>query len=194
MATAPIRNPEEAQSGQICEQSLGAEAILTELRAGLCAIDNRFDSLLTILASMSCHLDKQQSCLESAEGRVSAIEDDTESLRKRLEKVEGRLKTVAIKQEDLEVRGHLNNLRIARIAECYNTGQLDVVVEKLLTYLLRHQGFTSNFEGAVVILKQLCYYLGPEHLEWIFLEVGGVMPPSKVCEMAYFEHEREDIS
>ncbi|KAJ1082390.1 hypothetical protein NDU88_002558 [Pleurodeles waltl] len=53
-ATAPLRDLDEVQDRQVGDRSLGMEAILIELRAGFCAIDNRFDSLTTRLDSMNC--------------------------------------------------------------------------------------------------------------------------------------------
>ncbi|KAJ1129015.1 hypothetical protein NDU88_007386 [Pleurodeles waltl] len=83
---------------------LGAEPIMAELRASFHATDARSDILATRLDSMGERIDRQQTHLEGAEEHISGLEDGTAKIVKRLEKLETRLKTVAIKNEDLEVR------------------------------------------------------------------------------------------
>ncbi|KAJ1187941.1 hypothetical protein NDU88_004706 [Pleurodeles waltl] len=94
MAVAPARYSDDAHGGPVRNQTLGTEDILMELLAGFRSIAGRFDLLTSKLDSMDSRLGKQQTRLEGVEGRIFAIEYDTATLRKRLKKVEWRLKTV----------------------------------------------------------------------------------------------------
>ena len=124
---------------------VGLDTIMAELKTGFRAIDARFDTITTRLDRMGERLDKQDARILNAEGRVSTLEDTSTTVVRRLERLETRLKTMAIKNEDLEARGRRNSIRIVGIAESTSTGRIDLFVEHLLTELFDRKSFTSNF-------------------------------------------------
>ncbi|KAJ1140174.1 hypothetical protein NDU88_006534 [Pleurodeles waltl] len=62
-------------------------AIMTELKAGVRAIDMRFDSLTTELDGMHERLDDLSSRLGATEHQVSNIEDGATALTKLMERI-----------------------------------------------------------------------------------------------------------
>lgn len=130
--------------------------VLAELRAGFKALDSRFDALDQRLDSMGVRLDKHEGRLTTAESRISDLEDGVAQMTKKHEKLERILKTVAMKNMDLEARGRRYNLRITGVAETTNTGRLDLFVEKLLTDLFGREAFTDTF-----VVERAHRVLGP---------------------------------
>ena len=92
----------------------------------------------------------------AVEERVSGVEDTTTIMAKRLERLETCLKTVAIKNEDLEARGRCNNILILGVVETTDTGRKDIFVERLLSELFDRQFFTSPF-----VIERAHRSLGP---------------------------------
>ncbi|KAJ1162857.1 hypothetical protein NDU88_003322 [Pleurodeles waltl] len=100
---------------------------------------------------MGERLDRQQTQLEDDEERISGLEDGTTKVVTRLEKVEARLRTVAIKHEDLEARGGRNNLRIVSIEE---------TTPAEWTFLWRACSQTSN------AIKTSTFVVDPHQGQW----------------------------
>ena len=125
--------------------TVGLEAIMAELKTGFRAIDARFDTVTTRLDQMCVRLDKQDTRMHEAENRIPTLEDTSASQAKRIERLEIRLKSIAVRSEDLEARSRRNNIRILGIAESAATGRLDVFVETLLSDLMQRDSFSPSF-------------------------------------------------
>lgn len=123
----------------------GTTTIMEELRAGFRAIDARFNTLNSRLDRMGERLDNHHTRLGEAEQRISDQEDHTCELTRRLKRVERVLKTVAIKNEDLEARSRRNNICAAGLAESTNIGRPEIFMENLLKELFGAEAFTQSF-------------------------------------------------
>ncbi|KAJ1181126.1 hypothetical protein NDU88_006336 [Pleurodeles waltl] len=138
---ATARNPDWTTG----ESMNGTTAIMAELHAGFRLIDARFDALASRLDSMGEKISCHTTCLDSAEKRISGLEDGNTSLTKRVDEMEHLLKTMAFTNEGLEARSCSNNICITGIAESTNMGHPDQFVERLLIDLYDHQSFTNSF-------------------------------------------------
>mgnify|MGYP002804780262 CR=1 FL=1 len=141
----PVSMAESTRDAGRTDPPVGLESIMAELKTGFRAIDARFDTIMTPLDRMGERLDKQDTRIQNAEGRVSTLEDTSAAVVKRLECLETRHKMVAIKNEDLEARGRRNNIRVVEIAESTATGRMDLFIERLLTDLFDRSSFTPTF-------------------------------------------------
>ncbi|KAJ1118041.1 hypothetical protein NDU88_006236 [Pleurodeles waltl] len=101
MSTAASTAKGGATRGLVQTQMVGAEDTMVELCIGFHVIDSKFETLTTRLGGMEECLGRQQAHLESTEERISGLENGTAKLIKWLDKMESRLRTVAIKNEDL---------------------------------------------------------------------------------------------
>ncbi|KAJ1169566.1 hypothetical protein NDU88_001459 [Pleurodeles waltl] len=70
-----------------------------ELCEGFRVIDTWFDTLTSHIDRMGEHLDCQNVCLDGAEERISTLKDDSNSVKRRPEKVEAVLKYVSTNNE-----------------------------------------------------------------------------------------------
>ncbi|KAJ1114526.1 hypothetical protein NDU88_002761 [Pleurodeles waltl] len=84
------------------DTSADAVAIIAEPHSGFRSIDARLNTLNSRLDHMGERL--QSTGLDGAEDRISGLQNNGSSMKKRLERMELILKTIAAKYEDVEVR------------------------------------------------------------------------------------------
>ncbi|KAJ1170883.1 hypothetical protein NDU88_002754 [Pleurodeles waltl] len=134
------------------ESMTGTTTIMAELPAGFRSID----ALVSRLDCMGEKINHHATCLDGAEEHISGLEDGTTSLSKWVDKMEHLLKTMALKNEDLEARSLWYNIHIDGIVESTNMGCLDQFVERLLIELFDHQSFMDK-----VVIERAHQSLGP---------------------------------
>lgn len=130
--------------------------LLLELCSGFKALNKRLDALDRQFDGLGEWIDRHKTRLDTTEGRISDLEDGAAQTTKRVEHLDRIMKTVAVKNEDLEARSRRNNVFIMGIPESTNTGRLHQFVEGLLTDLFGSEQFASTF-----VVEQAHRTLGP---------------------------------
>ncbi|KAJ1119718.1 hypothetical protein NDU88_007903 [Pleurodeles waltl] len=120
--------------------------ILVAMQNSLATIDSKIDSLSYRMDIIYEWLDKQVECVDEAERRISAVEDDYNEISQTKTKKTDRIVTaLREKVEDLEVRSRSSNIRVVGIAESRAIDNMEHFIEKLLTTLLGRETFFDLF-------------------------------------------------
>ncbi|KAJ1191829.1 hypothetical protein NDU88_001144 [Pleurodeles waltl] len=137
-----VQSPDRALEGVPTDSDVDLKQILVSIQHCFIKIDEKIDALLYRLDYMSERLDMHAERLNQVEWRVSAAEDEQNTMAVLQKKIDRLLHVLQAKAEDLETRSDRNKVSVVGIAEYVHIDNLKWFVEQLLTDLLGCETFS----------------------------------------------------